>query len=341
MLFTTPAAQARVLGTALSLHADATSTVLEVDEGKVKMIRARDGLSVDVSAGHFAIAAPKVELSPRPFLQQGKKPKPNPKVDQVKVDAAIRSGVAYLKTQIPRLQKDALNHFYAGQELVLWTLVHAGVPENDPDYEALLSEMLAGELKFTYRVSVQAMILEDIDRVKHQARLALCGQFLLDNEATNGQWGYGKPTPVQPEIPPMPTKKDVASGGKPKPPPAGTQVLERVKPKVVRLIPLKRGGTGGTGGDNSNSQYAALGMLACHDAGIRFPLESLELARNHWRRTIVPDARMKGVSGAGKGWYYGLDKLDVTGSMTAGGLGSLVIYNRLLGEDWKADPAAH
>ena len=56
-------------------------------------------------------------------------------------------------------------------------------------------------LEWTYDVSLQAMILEEIDRVKYQARIAQCAQFLVDNQCPNGQWSYGEPDPFAKDTP--------------------------------------------------------------------------------------------------------------------------------------------
>lgn len=66
----TPAAEARVLGTSFRLSVEAgpkPSARLEVSEGKVRLRRAADGKSVDVAAGQFAVAAPGAELAARPL----------------------------------------------------------------------------------------------------------------------------------------------------------------------------------------------------------------------------------------------------------------------------------
>ena len=56
MMFATPTADARVLGTELLLIAAADSTRLEVRTGKVKLTRREDGVSAEVAAGQVAVA---------------------------------------------------------------------------------------------------------------------------------------------------------------------------------------------------------------------------------------------------------------------------------------------
>jgi len=75
------------------------------------------------------------------LVPQAKKPDPK------KVDEAISSGVGFLRgaerpgypdRQIPNCD-----------ELVLWTLVHAGIPESDALFQELLKTMLEGPLERT------------------------------------------------------------------------------------------------------------------------------------------------------------------------------------------------
>ena len=63
-IFETPQAEAKVLGTTLRLQVDAKGTLLEVDEGKVRLTRTSDQKAVDVVAGTFATAS---ELKVKPL----------------------------------------------------------------------------------------------------------------------------------------------------------------------------------------------------------------------------------------------------------------------------------
>src|SRR5258706_6474852 len=116
--------------------------------------------------------------------------KPPPEVDPAKVDAAIKAGVAFLRTKMSKLNGTNKNF----PELVLLTLVHAGVGKGDALYDLLLKAVLEAPLETTYRVALQAVALEEIDRAAHQKRIFQCAQFLVDNQCGNGQWSYGEPT---------------------------------------------------------------------------------------------------------------------------------------------------
>ncbi len=239
-------------------------------------------------------------------------------VDQARIDEAIRKGVDYLKTA------DSPGHLMIAHadELILYTFVVAGVPPGDARFQKLLQRVLGEEPTHTYRVVLQAMLLEELDRVKYQERIALCAQFLVDNQCLNGQWSYGEPTK---------TVRDtgVASGG---------------AARGLRRIVIRPQRSGPPEGDNSNSQYAALGLRACHDAGIVLPESTIHRADRWWTSTIQGDRKAgRGAIASGgdtpQGWGYRKGE-DPYNAMSAGGVGCLVIYDYLQKRDWKKNPQA-
>ena len=69
-------------------------------------------------------------------------------------------------------------------------------------------------------------------------------------------------------------------------------------------------------GDNSNSQYALLGLNAASEAGIAIPPDVWKLAREYWERG----------QNAGGGWAYTPEsRSPVSGSMTCAGISSLIL----------------
>jgi hypothetical protein len=289
--------------------------------------------------------------------QQAGKPAAAP-VDPVRVDAAVRRGVEYLRTARSPSSHHGIRN---SDELILLTLIHAGAAENDPRLQELLRSVLEAPLAQTYPVALQAMALEELDRVRYQKRIYHCAQFLVDNQAANGQWSYGKETTL---VDP-PAGTPTASKSAPSKPggvvdfSSGPAV--RRKPKVVaKLAVARRQDVGGGGGDNSNSQYAALGLRACHDAGIVLPREVVEKAAAWWRNCQAGGPGGEGGEKAGdgkpeskkkpavptrgrpapaepRGWGYDQPKDGGYGSMTAGAVGALVIFDHILGADWKKD----
>ncbi|HVR84972.1 MAG TPA: hypothetical protein VMU54_11720 [Planctomycetota bacterium] len=232
---------------------------------------------------------------------------PKPKT----LDEAVRGGIAFLKTTASIFAKESRS-----DELLLWTYCQGGVPESDPEFQAALKSVLERKLEKTYNVALTAMLLEDLDRVKYQKRIAQCAQFLVDNQCANGQWSYGDPSIfVESVVVP--------------PPPA--------KPKGLRRVTITRKRDGPAAGDNSNSMYALLGLRACHDAGINLPPVSIELASKWWRDSQTKLSPLKAPAVVPEGWCYGRHDHKPYGSMTAGGVGSLAICDYILGRDPKKD----
>ncbi len=291
-----------------------------------------------------AAAAEKLAAPPAPPPKaEARKPgKPDPL--QLKVDEAIRRGIGYLK--------DGRYIHPQYKELALLTFLHAGVPESDSKFKELLRDALAfngdGYSARTYNISLLAMVLEELDRMTYQKDLAKCAQFLADNECANGQWGYGSPTTYPKDVPTTATKS-VATPSKAKPAPRGAPAPPtglRVKPPVRFNIKVKPQRDGGAAGDNSNTQYAALGLRACHDGGILLPKESVERALKWWLANQGEEEAAKdNPYRASKGWSYHPTSAttpvskDCKGSMTAGAVGAVCIYRYILGQEWKGDPA--
>ncbi len=267
------------------------------------------------------------------------------------VDKAISKGVAFLKTAGSPGKVD----FPHGpqnnsDEIIVWTLLHAGVSQDDPVFQKLFKSMMKTPMERTYKVSLQALILEELNPGGHQGRIAQCAQFLLDNQCKNGQWSYGTATPTVVGVPTSAARRpSAASGGgvrtfgKPKTKPAKILVSRKIRLRQKRFA---KDATG----DNSNSQYAVLALRACGDAGIVFPREFLMRARMWWATSQHVDKKKgpKAVAtgrggGIPRGWCY--DKATngshqaAYGSMTAGAVGSLAILDHMLRLDAKRDPS--
>ncbi len=262
----------------------------------------------------------------------------HPGVDDAKVDQAIKKGVEFLRG------KGSPGHAHSGakhsDEFILWTFIHAGVSPGDARYKAMLDRVLQDPLEQTYKVALQAMCLEELDRAKYQGRLWQCAQFLVDNQCKNGQWSYGDPTEFVKDVPTGEIKKDTATGSPAK---GGVRDFgtpeKKEKPRIVKKLPVKKMKDGPAAGDNSNTQYAALGIRACHDAGIRFPEDVILLAVKWWMESQHAGVKESGYGGV-RGWNYKTEGGDKDGrgaymSMTAGAVGSLCIYDYISGKDWK------
>ena len=333
-------AQKREKGTELTIST--SNAIVELVEARFTLERKDDLTLLQVRQGsvQFTNLVNGKVFQAKPG--QNVKAEGNPKVDQRKVDVAVANGVTYLRgTGLPGLRGGS-NEL----ELVLYTLLHAGVPEQDRDVQELLQNMLALEPQKTYNTALRAMILEKLGRVRFQEDIWKCAQFLVDNQGPNGQWGYGTPTTYGPLPKAVPTgaKPDTASGG------GRPKAVDFSQPdrKILRRIPVTKQ-RDGTPTDNSNSQYAALGLRACHDAGIDLPKDVVEKARK-WLvdcqlkeegAAAAKDTVASGPNAAPpRGWAYSPGGSSY-GSMTAGAIGSICIYDYILdGEknlSWKRD----
>lgn len=302
--------------------------------------------------------------------------KPKKGLDQASVDKAIDTGVDYLKKLVmdpawdelerpslppglprniprppPRPGAKPANRRYC--ELVLWTLLHAGVAPGEPPFQKLLKTILDDPLWNTYNVALKAMILQKLDAKKYQKEIAACAQFFADTQCANGQWGYAadyKP----------PNSGDIETSG-------GIGKPIKIAPKQSAGPPI---------GDNSNSQYAALGIRACADAHVDVDDPILKRALAWWEGTQQPngswtyrsdgpktDTKVEDPPPAppnprerrappppprGRPAQKPLTEVNGYGSMTLGAIGSIAIYRKLLnkgiqskqikkGFDWLGD----
>ena len=258
-------------------------------------------------------------------------------LDQKRIDEAIHKGIEYLKTA-ESSGWDA--HIANCDELILLTFIHGGLPEKDAKFQEYFTRAMAAKLERTYKAALLAMCLEELDRVKYQPKIRQCAQFLVDNMCQNGQWSYGEPSAFAEGIPTGGKGGAVASG--PKEVGAGP----RQKPKVVQKVSVDKRVQGPATGDNSNAQYAALGLRACHDAGVVLPRETVVKTAKRWWVTSQLGAAGKDnsvatgglMSADPRGWSYTTQD-PAYSSMTTGAIGALCIYDFILGEDWKKDKA--
>jgi hypothetical protein len=234
---------------------------------------------------------------------------PFAKVDRAKVDEAINKGASYLLTSFHPLpppitltRPDYGKEDYDTSELVLYTLTYAGTDRTSPAFKTILEHVLTKKLEHTYNVVLTAMVLQTLDPIKYQDRIAECAQFLVDNQCPNGQWSYGNPVP--PRI-------IAATSINPSPDPPKNAGAT----KTVKMIQITKRQNGPATGDNSNTQYACLGLRACMQARITIPDDVFKLIKTWFEANQNDDG----------GWSYGPKGLPSFGSMTAGALGSLII----------------
>lgn len=282
-------------------------------------------------------------------------PASSPVVDPKEIDSAIQRGILFLRRppQTPPVQAHGLRGDL--HPIQLLTFARAGVSETDPDYQRLYQNCMNYRMGTaddgTYEIALLAMALEEYDRVKAQRKIAQCAQYLVDSQGSDGRWTYKGVFRADASFPEL---------DKPVVEQTPRLLAEDGKPKVLRRVVIRKAGEPRTVGDHSNTQYAVLGLRACHDSGMIIPEETIRRGEKAWRESLIEEpssgpagkpgvttgpgaggAGATAIEGRSAGWAYGPVQKDqvnkATGSMTAGGVGSLVIYAYLQKKDWRKD----
>ncbi len=239
---------------------------------------------------------------------------PPPEAD---IEKAIRQGTQYLLNRVKGgLPGDIAVNGGMGYDynaLMLYTLVHSGIGLHNEIVQRLLAAVLGTPFLRTYQVALTAASLAAIDPPKYREKLALCAQYLIDWQCENGQWGYSDR--YKPDVPAgMPVT--TGTGGE-----TGTVAKFQIR-RVKKL--------GAIVGDNSNSQYAALGLKACATAGCQIDSGTLQKAIDWWQKS---QQKIGAWSYNYEGQYQEL--LGLYGSMTAGAASSLIMLKQMQGLDPK------
>ena len=316
----------------------------------------------------LAVALIGLAGAPAQDKPKGKGGAGGPKVDQKKVDEAIQKGCKYLVSCGAGFGQFGHGHrhkkypapVHGYGELILLTLADSGFYDDEsPELQALIQNVLEKKIGSTYIASLMAMALEKLNPKKYQKRIAQCAQFLVDQQCQNGQWDYGwpvdNPLSTEPEETPALVRKDVAtfsqtpaSLDRARDKPGTTTRKPGIKKKPgstktkpgLNKIPVRKRKKGPPSGDNSNSQYAALGIRACLDSGILVESRVLKLARTFWLRNQNTDGGW-GYGGHGNKGGAGGNPNGVSGSsygsMTVGAVGALCIFDHYLKINFKSD----
>jgi hypothetical protein len=253
--------------------------------------------------------------------------KPSPPVDQKAVDTAIAKGKEWLQARVKEGLPGMGDWGWVSSEqtldeIVLYALLHAGVPTSDPDMIKLVQDLRAKDPVSTYGAAIRAQAFHKFDPAKLLPDIQNCAQFLIDNQDKDGYWGYGEKQtlPPVPAVTFTPTASAVATG------PGGGVIKKPAGPSnttALRKTVLTRRGWGKKN-DNSNTQYAMLGFAATMTAGLYPPADLFQLL-DKWLTDCQNDDG---------GWGYNERNTPMHGgeasygSMTAGGISSLSIAIR-------------
>jgi hypothetical protein len=227
--------------------------------------------------------------------------KERPKTEQETIAEAVARGVVYLKS----IQNEdgsftgqyRASYPFGETALALLAMRYAGTGLSDPAYEKGSKLLLEGTSDKTYVNSLIAQVLAMIPANRRsfagRKRMTQLAQFLTSTQCETGMWSYG------------PLAK--SANGRP-----------------VLINPL--------GGDNSNTQFAVLGLWKLAEAGVEFDRRTLRTCESHFLETQHLDG----------GWGYNdrapratagnrrLSQAPSGPAMTAAGLATLDIFTDLL-----------
>ena len=219
-------------------------------------------------------------------------------LDAARVNRAIERGRASLWSE---LQADVAKGYSVGglddHYPILLALVHSDLHEDDPAFDHALRSFLAtarpAEMsgKSTYKIGILAMIAAGYGDPSSQTLLEDAARYLVEDQGPNGTWGYGSNTPtrvfaLEALKDPVETETEgaeaaplVVTGG---PIRRSTEDVLAQDGSRSAFAPVRRMVDFSVNGDGDNSvtQYAALGLEACARFGV-------EVEPAVWRRLLA------------------------------------------------------
>lgn len=215
------------------------------------------------------------------------------------ITKAIDAGIQYLRTK----QKDNGSWGATGPTaLAVMALKYTGAKDNDPVIKKAVAFLLKQPCKRTYESALLAITLQMMNskggKREYKEKIEEARNYLVAAQLESGMWTYTNPNgDAQRDIKQGNAKRNLKK----------TKEIKTEKPKEQM-------------GDNSNTQFAILGLRSVLLAGMEVPTETLERAHNHYISTQSSDGSW-GYRGKGKGY----------GSMTCAGFASIYITNSELG----------
>jgi hypothetical protein len=252
--------------------------------------------------------------------------------DDQSIDRAVQKGVANLRTlQAPDGTWTYQAHAMGPTALVGLTMLECGVPKDDPairralDYvrEAATGGESAPGANQTYDISLAILFLDRLGSTRDDQVIESLTVRLLGGQNAQGGWSY-----ICPTINPDETKRlrDSLLHTSDQPRDAKKRTSMEALPKEIKAqirqieIAQPEGSPGGLG-DNSNTQFATLGLWVGRRHGL--PVEkALARIEKRYRATQNPDG--------GWGYVVGLGNTSKDTMICAGLLGLAAAYGYAL-----------
>jgi hypothetical protein len=285
---------------------------------------------------------------PAPMPDAPRRPEPAPKkreltADEKKVNQAVDAGVAFLKKYVdgqdfsppgrPMVGRVRSGHEAGYAGLIGLTLLECGVPPDEEHVVTLAKAVRAHKptLDHTYSLALAIFFLERLGDPKDRALIETYAMRLVAGQTPHGAWTYNCPILTQTEemkfVDYLRTNAYIVPGSRASRP-QGTEKLPtrlRTSPVVLWQRGTKQtGGPGMMGGDNSNTQFALLGLWVAKRQGV--PTQpSLAFVAQHFRATQCGDGGWSYPAG-GFGGPLGMGRGgQSTASMTCAGLLGLAV----------------
>ncbi len=226
------------------------------------------------------------------------------KLSPEKVNEAIEKGAAYLAGKILSGKTGFVGYDY----IAAYAVLHSKLFRSNAQLASQVIDLFRTQpAKGTYSTALRMMGLRALDPASNRRLISRCASYLVSCQSTDGMWEYG-PTPAE-EAQEFDSGL-VVIGGRPV---AGLGAqLELVR----ESIPLERDEVWrSSGGDFSCTQYAALGLKAAEESGIKVPQQV-------WREMAEVVAEGQASDG---GWNYGAGGSWGYGSMTVAGFATYLI----------------
>jgi hypothetical protein len=260
---------------------------------------------------------------PAPMPDAPRRPEPAPKKrelteDEKKVNQAVDAGVAFLKKYVdgrdfnpagaPIAGRIRSGHEAGYAGLIGLTLLECGVPPEEGHVVTLAKAVRAHKstLDHTYSLALAIYFLERLGDPNDRALIETYAMRLVAGQTAYGAWTYNCPILTATEemrlVEYLRTNASVVPGAKANRP-QGTEKLPvrlRTSPVVLWQRGVKQTGVPGVvGGDNSNTQFALLGLWVAKRQGV--PTQpSLAFVGQHFRSTQCGDG----------GWFYTVGALS-------------------------------
>jgi hypothetical protein len=275
-------------------------------------------------------------FAPVAFASSAQDPKDPPKKDPAEEAKKEEEFKKKVNAAIDKASKWMIDQFKGGliapgeeAELILLALFHAGVPKDHPFIVANMTKLLSKSTSDVYNGGLRGLLLEKVDRARYQPAIHELAIWLCQAQCKNGQWSYpGKgrlgPVPIGYQVPKKKPGKEPAKPGE-------TQVVDDEGPapgKALKVPPFEPSKL--TCGDNSNAQYAVLGLFAAARSNIEIPKAVLEKTEKWFEKMQHADGGFS---------YNGSYDGESDGAMATAGVTALVVSKFYQGKDWKNDPS--